>query len=49
MRSQALWFFTATGFGLRVMQPIVITLINSLFPGINVPIPKGAGIAVGLI
>jgi putative flippase GtrA len=27
----------------------VITLINGLFPGINVLIPQAAGIAVGLI
>jgi putative flippase GtrA len=47
VRNQAFWFFAVTGFVLWAMQPIAITLINSLFPGINVLIPKSAGIAVG--
>jgi putative flippase GtrA len=49
VRSQALWFLGVTGFGLWVMQPIVIMLVNSAFPGINVLIPKSAGIAMGLV
>jgi putative flippase GtrA len=49
VRSQALWFIAVTGFGLWVMQPVVITLVDSAFPGINVLIPKAAGIAMGLV
>jgi putative flippase GtrA len=49
VRSQALWFLAVTGFGLWFMQPVVIMLVNSAFPGINVLIPKVAGIAIGLV
>jgi putative flippase GtrA len=49
VRGQALWFFAVTGLGLWVMQPSVIMLGTSMFPGSNVLIPKAAGIAVGLV
>jgi putative flippase GtrA len=49
VRGQALWFIAVTGFGLWVLQPSVIMLVNSMFPGVNVLMPKAAGIALGLV
>jgi putative flippase GtrA len=48
VRRQALLFFVVTAFGLWVVQFLVITLVNHLFPGINLLVPKGVAIVVGL-
>lgn len=48
VRRQAVLFFVVTAFGLWVVQFLVITLVNHLFPGINLLVPKGAAIVVGL-
>ena len=48
LRRQALLFFGVTAFGLWVVQFFVIWLVSRLFPGVNVLIPKGAAIVVGL-
>lgn len=48
IRRQALLFFGVTAFGLWVVQFFVIWLVSHLFPGINLLVPKGAAIVVGL-
>lgn len=48
VRRQAVLFFVVTAFGLWVVQFLVITLVNHLFPGVDLLVPKGAAIVVGL-
>ncbi|MBE8522744.1 GtrA family protein [Amycolatopsis sp. H6(2020)] len=49
VRRQALLFFGVTAFGLWVVQAAIIFAVTSAFPGVNLLIPKGAGIVVGLV
>ncbi|SFW67735.1 GtrA family protein [Amycolatopsis australiensis] len=49
VRRQALLFFGVTAFGLWVVQALVIFGVTKLFPGVNLLVPKFAGIAVGLV
>ncbi|HET6703707.1 GtrA family protein [Amycolatopsis sp.] len=49
VRRQALLFFGVTAFGLWVVQAAIIFAVTSAFPGVNVLVPKGAGIVVGLV
>ncbi|MGW4058685.1 GtrA family protein [Amycolatopsis sp. NPDC004747] len=49
VRRQALLFFAVTAFGLWVVQAAIIFAVTAAFPGVNVLIPKFAGIAVGLV
>jgi len=49
VRRQALLFFGVTAFGLWVVQAAIIFAVTAAFPGVNVLIPKFAGIAVGLV
>ncbi|MET8997816.1 GtrA family protein [Amycolatopsis sp. Hca4] len=49
VRRQALLFFAVTAFGLWVVQAAIIFGVTSAFPGVNVLIPKFAGIVVGLV
>jgi len=48
LRRQALLFFGVTAFGLWVVQFFVIWLVSHLFTGVNLLVPKGAAIVVGL-
>ncbi|WP_086840666.1 GtrA family protein [Amycolatopsis kentuckyensis] len=49
VRRQALLFFGVTAFGLWVVQAAIIFAVTSAFPGVNLLVPKGAGIVVGLV
>jgi putative flippase GtrA len=49
VRRQALLFFAVTAFGLWVVQALVIFGVTKALPGVNVFVPKFAGIAVGLV
>ncbi|MEV4055491.1 GtrA family protein [Amycolatopsis sp. NPDC049688] len=48
VRRQALLFFGVTAFGLWVVQFAIIWLVGRLLPGVNLLVPKGAAIVVGL-
>jgi putative flippase GtrA len=49
IKRQVTLFVLVTGFGLWVMQPVIILLVTHAIPGVNILVPKAAGILVGLV